>query len=204
MAELSDSDLPVSPDVQIHTVQAGAGQDPTANEELRPGDLIEIFRTGYEHWATYVGDSYVIHLTSPSEFPEASSSRIFSILSNRAVVRRDLLWDVVGSRHYRVNNLLDNKYRPQPVNQIIYSAKQKVGQEMEYSLLRRNCEHFVTGLRYGEPESRQEPLRLQLFQVTGVSGCGETGEQQGRHAGLADGQEQDPSDSSDRRPGTRI
>lgn len=49
----------------------------------------------------------------------------------------------------------------------------------------------------------QEPVRLQLFQVTGVSGCGETGERQGRHAGLADGQEQDPSDNSDRRPGTR-
>ncbi|XP_004394122.1 PREDICTED: retinoic acid receptor responder protein 3-like, partial [Odobenus rosmarus divergens] len=172
-------------------------------EEPKPGDLIQIFRIGYEHWAIYVGDGYVIHLTSPSEFPWASSSSMFCVLSNRGVVKRELLWKVVGGCRYKVNNLLDNKYRPRPVNQIIYSAKQKVGQEMEYSLLRRNCEHFVTGLRYGEPESRQEPLRLQLFQVTGVSGCGETGEQQGRHAGLADGQEQDPSDSSDRRPGTR-
>lgn len=28
----------------------------------RPGDLIEIFRLGYEHWAIYVGNGYVVHL----------------------------------------------------------------------------------------------------------------------------------------------
>lgn len=28
----------------------------------RPGDLIEIFCLGYEHWAIYVGNGYVVHL----------------------------------------------------------------------------------------------------------------------------------------------
>ncbi|XP_073746792.1 phospholipase A and acyltransferase 3-like isoform X2 [Callorhinus ursinus] len=124
-------------------------------EEPQPGDLIQIFRIGYEHWAIYVGDGYVIHLTSTSEFPWASSSSVFCALSNRGVVKRELLRDVVAGCRYKVNNLLDNKYRPQPVNQIIYCAKQKVGQEMKYSLLHGNCEHFVTSLRYGKPESRQ-------------------------------------------------
>lgn len=91
----------------------------------------------------------------PGEYPGAGSSSIFSVLSNRAVVKRELLQNVVGRCRYKVNNILDDKYRPRPVNEIIYSAKQKVGQEMEYSLLRKNCEHFVTDLRYGEPESRQ-------------------------------------------------
>ncbi|XP_035978028.1 phospholipase A and acyltransferase 4-like isoform X2 [Halichoerus grypus] len=124
-------------------------------EEPKPGDLIQIFRIGYEHWAIYVGDGYVVHLTTLREFPWASSSIMFSVLSSRAVVKRELLRDVVRGCRYKVNNLLDNKYRPRPVNQIIYSAKQMVGQEMEYGLLNRNCEHFVTNLRYGEPESRQ-------------------------------------------------
>uniref|UniRef100_A0A8C0MPJ1 LRAT domain-containing protein n=1 Tax=Canis lupus familiaris TaxID=9615 RepID=A0A8C0MPJ1_CANLF len=125
------------------------------HQEPRPGDLIEIFRIGYEHWAIYVGGGYVIHLTPPSEYPGAGSSSVFSVLSNRAVVRRDRLQDVVGNCRYRVNNHLDHKYTPRPVNEIIYSAKQKIGQEMPYSLLSRNCEHFVTNLRYGEPHSRQ-------------------------------------------------
>lgn len=34
---------------------------------LRPGDLIEISRFGYEHWAIYVGHGYVVHLAPPSK-----------------------------------------------------------------------------------------------------------------------------------------
>ena len=96
----------------------------------------------------------VVSLIS-GEYPGAGSSSVFSVLSNRAVVKRERLKAVVGGCRHRVNNLLDDKYTPRPVNQIIYSAKAKVGQEMEYSLLHGNCEHFVTNLRYGVPESRQ-------------------------------------------------
>ncbi|XP_035579000.1 phospholipase A and acyltransferase 3-like [Zalophus californianus] len=138
-------------------------------EEPKPGDLIQIFRIGYEHWAIYVGDGYVIHLTSPGEFPWARCSSMFCALSNKGVVKRELLRDVVAGCRYKVNNLLDNKYKPKPVNQIIYSAKQKVGQEMEYNLLHRNCEHFATSLRYGKPESRQVQDALV---VTGITGAG--------------------------------
>ncbi|XP_026343423.2 phospholipase A and acyltransferase 4-like [Ursus americanus] len=138
-------------------------------EEPKPGDLIQIFRIGYEHWAIYVGNGYVIHLAPPSEYPGAGSSSVFSVLSNRAVVKRERLKDVVGGCRYRVNNLLDDKYTPRPVNHIIYSAKAKVGQEIEYSLLRRNCEHFVTDLRYGVPECRQ--VRDAVV-ATGIAGAG--------------------------------
>lgn len=33
----------------------------------KAGDLIEIFRPGYAHWALYVGDGYVVHLGPPGE-----------------------------------------------------------------------------------------------------------------------------------------
>jgi len=36
--------------------------------KLKAGDLIEIFRKAYSHWALYVGNGYVIHLTPPSEY----------------------------------------------------------------------------------------------------------------------------------------
>lgn len=35
--------------------------------EPQPGDLIEIFRPFYRHWAIYVGNGYVIHLAPPSK-----------------------------------------------------------------------------------------------------------------------------------------
>ncbi|XP_070086154.1 phospholipase A and acyltransferase 4-like [Equus caballus] len=134
--------------------------------EPEPGDLIETFRTGYEYWAIYVEGGDVIHVAPPSEKPGAgifssissifsSISSIFSILSSRAVVKQERLQDVVGSYRYWVNNYLDHKYRPWPVNQIISSAKEKIGEETEYSVLGKNCEHFVTLRRYGRVCSRQ-------------------------------------------------
>ncbi|XP_004451463.1 phospholipase A and acyltransferase 4 [Dasypus novemcinctus] len=125
------------------------------HRQPRPGDLIEIFRIGYQHWALYVGNGYVIHLAPPSEYAGAGSSSLFSVLSSRAVVKRERLRDVVGGCDYRVNNLLDDKYRPLPVEVILDAAKAKIGEELEYSILNRNCEHFVTDLRYGVPECRQ-------------------------------------------------
>ena len=36
-------------------------------ENLELGDLIEIFRDLYQHWAVYVGNGYVVHLVSLGE-----------------------------------------------------------------------------------------------------------------------------------------
>uniref|UniRef100_A0A8C4MQN2 LRAT domain-containing protein n=1 Tax=Equus asinus asinus TaxID=83772 RepID=A0A8C4MQN2_EQUAS len=116
-----------------------------------PGDLI--FHIGYEHWAIYVEGGDVIHLAPPSEKPGAG---IFSSISSIfSMVKQERLQDVVGSCRYWVNNYLDHKYRPWPVNQIISSAKEKIGEETEYSVLGKNCEHFVTLRRYGRVCSRQ-------------------------------------------------
>ncbi|XP_076972034.1 phospholipase A and acyltransferase 4 [Tamandua tetradactyla] len=127
----------------------------SALREPQPGDLIEIFRLGYEHWAIYVGDGFVIHLAPPSECPGAGFSSIFSVLCNRAVVKREPLEDVVGGCHYQINNLLDNKYIPLPVEVILNAAKERIGEEMPYNIVSKNCEHFVTDLRYGVPKCRQ-------------------------------------------------
>ncbi|XP_054580920.1 phospholipase A and acyltransferase 4 [Eptesicus fuscus] len=132
----------------------------------KPGDLIEIFRLGYEHWALYVGDGYVIHLAPPDEYPGAGSSSIFSVLSSRGMVKRELLRDVVGGCRYRVNNHLDHEHSPLPVNKIIRSAEEMVGKELAYSVLNRNCEHFVTDLRYGKARSRQ----AEKFKTTATVG----------------------------------
>ncbi|XP_008063716.1 retinoic acid receptor responder protein 3 isoform X1 [Carlito syrichta] len=127
----------------------------SSRQEPQPGDLIEIFRIGYQHWAIYVGDGYVIHLAPPNEYPGAGSSSIFSVLTDMAEVKWERLEDVVGNCNYRINNSLDREYIPRRVEVIIEAAKSQVGEKLKYNLVRRNCEHFVTDLRYGKPRSKQ-------------------------------------------------
>uniref|UniRef100_A0A3B3Q1L7 Retinoic acid receptor responder protein 3-like n=1 Tax=Paramormyrops kingsleyae TaxID=1676925 RepID=A0A3B3Q1L7_9TELE len=109
----------------------------------KPGDLIEIFRVGYQHWAIYVGDGCIIHLVPASES------------TDHAIVKMDNLRHVVGTSKFRINNLLDDVYEPRSVGEILKDAWSWVGQELPYCVFRGNCEHFVTELRYGKPESRQ-------------------------------------------------
>lgn len=44
-----------------------ATSDPDTYSEPQPGDLIEIFRPAYQHWALYLGDGYIINLTPVGE-----------------------------------------------------------------------------------------------------------------------------------------
>uniref|UniRef100_A0A8C0WNP2 LRAT domain-containing protein n=1 Tax=Castor canadensis TaxID=51338 RepID=A0A8C0WNP2_CASCN len=118
-----------------------------------PGDLIEIFRIGYEHWAIYVEDDCVVHLAPPSDEFEVGS--ITSIFSNHAVVKYSRLEDVLHGCSWKVNNKLDGTYLPLPVDKIIQRTKNMVNKIVQYSLIDGNCEHFVNNLRYGVARSQQ-------------------------------------------------
>ncbi|XP_008272559.1 phospholipase A and acyltransferase 3 isoform X2 [Oryctolagus cuniculus] len=128
--------------------------------EPKPGDLIEIFRPFYRHWAIYVGDGYVVHLAPPSEVAGAGAASIMSALTDKAIVKKELLYDVAGRDKYQVNNKHDDKYTPLPASKIIQRAEELVGQEVLYKLTSENCEHFVNELRYGVPRSDQFCFRV--------------------------------------------
>ncbi|KAK7882867.1 hypothetical protein WMY93_029041 [Mugilogobius chulae] len=125
------------------------------NKMPKPGDLIEIFRGHYQHWAIYVGDGFVVHLCPPSEGTGSTSSSSKSVLANKAFVKKEKLQEVVGTDKWKINNIRDDKYIPRPVEVIVQQAKDSVGNELPYSVTSSNCEHFVTLLRYGRPESQQ-------------------------------------------------
>uniref|UniRef100_A0A8C8YAY2 Phospholipase A and acyltransferase 3 n=1 Tax=Prolemur simus TaxID=1328070 RepID=A0A8C8YAY2_PROSS len=133
------------------------------------GDLIEIFRPFYRHWAIYVGDGYVVHLAPPSEVAGAGATSVMSALTNRAIVKKELLYDVAGRDKYQVNNKHDNKYVPLPPNKIVKRAEELVGQEVLYKLTSENCEHFVNELRYGV--ARSDQVR-DFVMAAGVAGVG--------------------------------
>ncbi|XP_051823204.1 uncharacterized protein LOC127541915 isoform X2 [Antechinus flavipes] len=111
-------------------------------QEPTPGDLIEIFRRGYSHWAVYVGYGCVVHLAPP-------------LVADIAPLKRELLYVMVGSNRYQVNNKYDDSDPPLPPTQIVHRALKLVGKLVPYNLLNNNCEHFATQLRSGVPRSDQ-------------------------------------------------
>ncbi|KAJ7989994.1 hypothetical protein DPEC_G00310250 [Dallia pectoralis] len=125
------------------------------DEKPKPGDMIEIFRPGYKHWALYIGDDRVIHLAPTSEVPNAGYYSLGSVTCDRTKVKIEKIWDVAGTDEWRVNNHLDDKYKVRPIQEILRDAKGYVGTILPYCLFSQNCEHFVTELRYGKAESRQ-------------------------------------------------
>ncbi|XP_076973659.1 phospholipase A and acyltransferase 1 isoform X2 [Tamandua tetradactyla] len=121
----------------------------------RPGDLIEVFRSGYQHWALYLGDGYVVNIVPLEDGTPASFTSAKSIFSSKAMVKMQLLKDVVGDDTYRINNKYDEAYPPLPVEEVVQRSEFVIGREVAYNILVNNCEHFVTLLRYGEGVSEQ-------------------------------------------------
>ena len=84
-------------------------------------------------------------------------------LDTTGKVKRENIRDVVGNDRFKVNNLLDDKYQPRERDIIVKEACSMVGRKVRYSIVKYNCEHFVTDLRYGIPESRQVGILWLLY-----------------------------------------
>uniref|UniRef100_A0A8B9KUB8 LRAT domain-containing protein n=1 Tax=Astyanax mexicanus TaxID=7994 RepID=A0A8B9KUB8_ASTMX len=158
-------------DKQPKTSSTMATSEPEPYNEPQPGDLIEIFRPAYQHWALYLGDGYIINLTPVDESQAAAMSSVKSVFSRKAVVRMQLLKDVVGGDTFRVNNKYDDNHTPLPVSEIIHRAQILIDQEVSYDLLGSNCEHFVTLLRYGEGVSEQVCPSPFYIEQSLLAGC---------------------------------
>uniref|UniRef100_A0A8C9NJN7 LRAT domain-containing protein n=1 Tax=Serinus canaria TaxID=9135 RepID=A0A8C9NJN7_SERCA len=107
---------------------------------------------GYQHWALYMGDGYVINVTPVAPSLLVSTTSVFT---KKAKVKKQLLKVVVENHNWRVNNKYDRSRTPFPVKEIIRRAEQWIDREVPYDVLTSNCEHFVTMLRYGEGVSEQ-------------------------------------------------
>ncbi|XP_041578465.1 phospholipase A and acyltransferase 3-like isoform X1 [Vulpes lagopus] len=78
-----------------------------------------------------------------------------STLTEKAVVKKELLYDVVGRDKYQINNKHNDKYSPLPPSKIVQRAEELVGQALPYSLPCENCEDFVNKLLCGVTQSNQ-------------------------------------------------
>uniref|UniRef100_A0A8D0BUD3 LRAT domain-containing protein n=1 Tax=Salvator merianae TaxID=96440 RepID=A0A8D0BUD3_SALMN len=122
-------------------------------DELKPGDLLEIFRSSSQHWAIYVGDGKVVHLAMERKLDGTPNT--LAVLSDRAYVKKDWLEDVVRKDGYRVNNKHDETHPPLPLAKILWQVEDLVGREVPYAWSGQNCERFVMELRYGADMNEQ-------------------------------------------------
>ncbi|XP_070693504.1 phospholipase A and acyltransferase 3-like isoform X1 [Pempheris klunzingeri] len=139
------------------------------DEKPEVGDLIEIFRGSYQHWAVYVGDGFIVHLAPPSEHPDAGASSMMSVLTEKAMVKKEELWDVVGTNRWIINNSLDEEYKPRPAHVIVRETSALVGSELPFCVFRGNCEHFANEIRYGKAESRQVRKAGEVVMAAGLA-----------------------------------
>ncbi|KAL3108054.1 hypothetical protein niasHT_018216 [Heterodera trifolii] len=128
------------------------------------GDLVEIRRGSYMHWAVFIGhisgQPLLIHISTESSDMGISTKKEFIRKMAKgcaAIVRSDPFLNVISTDFCRVNNCLDANRRPFPPSIIVERALTKLGTG-GYNLIKNNCEHFAKWCRYALRESEQSIL----------------------------------------------
>nr|KAG5696932.1 hypothetical protein BaRGS_015896 [Batillaria attramentaria] len=139
-------------------------------QELEEGDLVEFPRVGYSHWAVYVGNGKVVHLTSDDgdavdddelDIPDPYDDLAKKATRKASVQEADLL-EVAGNSKAKKNNSKDSRFPPLPKDTIVKNAKDKLG-KTGYHVVVQNCEHFASWCRYGVAVSDQAEKFLKSF-----------------------------------------
>ncbi|XP_076472373.1 phospholipase A and acyltransferase 3-like [Babylonia areolata] len=143
---------------------------------LEPGDLIEFPRGMYSHWAVYIGNEEVVHLSGDENDginAGMEASHFLTISGQRfgkALVKVENFWEVVEGTKAMKNNAKDKKYNPLPKAEIVKNALARIGR-VGYNVLFDNCEHFATWCRYGLNKSEQVDTFLTGLSVLGAIGA---------------------------------
>ncbi|KAE9547963.1 hypothetical protein FO519_008824 [Halicephalobus sp. NKZ332] len=134
------------------------------------GDLLVFNNIGYCHWAVYIGDDKVIHVTGADDTGYSFESLINGLKDkvSKAVVKEEEL-DTFGTiiRFAHVDNSLDSQIPPFSSDEIVGRARSKIG-SWYYDLERNNCEHFAKWCRYGEEVCQQLAYAYDTGDSTGA------------------------------------
>ncbi|KAK3767783.1 hypothetical protein RRG08_011759, partial [Elysia crispata] len=124
---------------------------------IAPGSRLEVERSYYNHWAVYLGDGKVCHLTViKQQGTKGSQASSTALNTKNAIVLVESFSDMMDGDDAKVyvNNAADEKWEPLPSEQVVARAESKQGQS-QYGLLDYNCESFVNWCRYDKAESDQ-------------------------------------------------
>ncbi|CAL1536800.1 unnamed protein product [Lymnaea stagnalis] len=112
------------------------GESPT---EVEPGDIIDIQRKRYRHFAIYIGKGRVVHRFADGKV---------------GVVEEDDIWNVLQQDKWKRNTYDDQLIPYSSRHKIVERAKSKLGSS-EYSVFNKNCEHLANWCRYNIETSKQ-------------------------------------------------
>lgn len=159
-------------------------------KDLQPGDLIEVDRGAYNHWAMYTdkcenGTHWCFHVTTSDgdfEKKEALMSRTNGSNAVAAIKKhklKDILEDNDSKKPSmaRINNKTNeaNKKKcvPRPIFPVIEHLEKRKDETIKYDLRILNCEHYVTTWKYGAGWSRQvEMAEMATFSAVAVATIG--------------------------------
>jgi len=120
----------------------------------KPGDLIEIDRTIYAHWAVYIGKGEIVHVSCEN----------LDEYATQAMVEKHKLIEVGGDSLVRINNkqvpARKRGLAPLKWKKMSQTLMKVVGQRVTYNILTRNAEHFVTEWKFGTSWSDQVNLLI--------------------------------------------
>lgn len=143
---------------------------PNPNQRrVEEGDLLEIDRGTYKHWAVYIGNNEVVHVSGIGGRVASNSGHSFSVsgvLFNKAEVKRENVFDVLGTSKCKVNNSKDNGNKCFDPKEVVKRALRMLG-PLNYNILWSNCEHFASWCRYGKAISQQADNLLTAGMIFG-------------------------------------
>lgn len=143
---------------------------PNPNKRLvKEGDLLEIDRGAYCHWAVYIGNNEVVHVTGIDGPVAAKPGHSFSVSGvhfNKAEVKKENVFKVLGSSKCKINNKKDGKNKCYTAKEIVERALSMIG-PLKYNVLWSNCEHFAFWCRNGSAISDQADNLLTAGMVFG-------------------------------------
>ncbi len=134
----------------------------TLHRRLVPaGDLHSIWNIPFKsHDCFYFSISF-----STAEHAQAGAYSMMSVLHDKATVKKEELYEVVGNNDYRINNLLDEKYEPCPVREILRDAHRFLGKNFRIVCLQGTVS---TLLQSGDTERKQSPARYSCLAWPGI------------------------------------
>ncbi|XP_056384445.1 uncharacterized protein LOC130277736 [Hyla sarda] len=109
---------------------------------LNDGDIIEIFQAGHRHWAIYVGDGNIVHMTG-----SIVGSGDDSVHGNSIVVEKSTLEAEAKGCGFKLNNIYNGDLIPILKEEVVRSALGIVGESKPYGSC---CKNFVLELKYGK------------------------------------------------------
>ena len=131
---------PESPPPAVNPLKCFAAWTSFVGEQ---GDVVEIDRTLYSHWAVYIGDGKVIHVASQHNNSTCTESLIV----------QDTLSNVAGSSLVRVNNkevpALQRNLTALHPKMVVENAKRCLLQKVPHNVMSVTAEQFVTSCKYG-------------------------------------------------------